>query len=579
MPILYDIAARNAPLSVPMSVARLQCDAVKFHLRHIAKLPELRSLSAFAHVDDDSLNLILEQAAQFADATLAPLAALGDRQGCRLEAFGVQLPDGTVKAYQQWRELGFPLLGLGFEHEGLGFPLAAQAAVQELCDGANLAFGMLGINLRCAAQALLGSGTPEQCARWLPGLASGEVASTIVISEAQAGSDVGRILTRATPLDEGHWRLDGTKLWISYGDHNATAQILHLVLARMPDGAAGTRGLGLFLVPKLLDDGSPNLLRVARLEHKMGLHASPTCVLELNGAQGTLIGEAGKGLQALFPMMNGMRLAVAVQGAAVAATATLHAIRYAQERPQGGHPLHKAVTITAHADVQRMLLEMTAHSELGRALALRTASWLDHAQGSNDTAWQKLAELLLPIAKTACAERGFDTANLGIQVLGGYGYTSDYPLERLARDIRVATLYEGTSGIQALDLLKRKVIADEQQTLQELLRTMRADLAAGPSLFSALLPDVFTLLDDTATALATSATPESGAYAFLRLCAEVLHGWNAHCLLLAATDAHDTYQGRLRAALALYSQGYATRCRYWAERALGELPACAFTPY
>jgi alkylation response protein AidB-like acyl-CoA dehydrogenase len=552
---------------------------VKFHLRHIAKLPELQSCGAFAHVDADSLNLILEQAAHFADAALAPLAALGDRQGCRLHDSGVQLPDGTVATYRQWRELGFPLLGLGLEHEGLGFPLAAQAAVQELCDGANLAFGMLGINLRCAAQALLGSGTPEQCARWLPGLASGEVASTIVISEAQAGSDVGRILTRATPLDDGSWRLDGTKLWISYGDHDATAQILHLVLARVPGGDAGTRGLGLFLVPKLRDDGSRNALRVARLEHKMGLHASPTCVLELNGAQGSLIGAAGKGLQALFPMMNGMRLAVAVQGAAVAATATLHAIRYAQERPQGGHPLHKAVTITAHADVQRMLLEMTAHSELARALVLRTASWLDQARGSGDDSWQRLAELLLPVAKTACAELGFETANLGIQVLGGYGYTSDYPLERLARDVRVATLYEGTSGIQALDLLKRKVIADEQRTLRELLRVMRADLAQGQSPFSALLPAAFTLLDDTATALAAGATPESGAHAFLQLCAQALHGWHAHCLLRAATDADDAYQARLRAALILYSHGYATRCRHWAERALGELPHCAFVPY
>jgi alkylation response protein AidB-like acyl-CoA dehydrogenase len=561
-----------------MSVAHQQCIAVKFHLRHIANLPGLRRLAAFSHVDDASLHLILEQAAQFADATLAPLGAHGDRQGCRLQAGGVKLPDGTVQAYREWRELGFPLLGLGLEHDGLGFPLAAQAAIQELCDGANLAFGMLAINLRCAAQALLGSGTPEQCACWLPGLASGEVASTIVISEAQAGSDVGRILTRATPRDDGHWHLDGTKLWISYGDHDATAQILHLVLARMPDGAAGTRGLGLFLVPKLLEDGSHNAVRVARLEHKMGLHASPTCVLEFNGARGALIGAAGKGLQALFPMMNGMRLAVAVQGAATAAAATAHAIRYAQERTQGGDPSRSAVPLTHHADVRRMLLEMTAHSELARALALRTASLLDHAQGAEQPRWQKLAELLLPVAKTVCAELGFDTANLGIQVLGGYGYVSDYPLERLARDIRVATLYEGTSGIQALDLLKRKVLADEQHTLRELFGVIRTDLIGETSHFSALLPEALALLESTAATLRTRADPESGAYAFLQLCAQVLHGWNAHNLLLAATDAADPYQARLRAALTLYGQGYAARCHYWADRALGPLSAYAFTP-
>jgi len=559
-----------------MSVARLQSDAVKFHLRHIAKLPELQTLEAFAHVDDETLNLILEQAAQFADEVLAPLAAEGDVQGCRLEGEQVKLPANMAQAYQEWRELGFPLLGIDLEHEGLGFPLAAQAAVQELCDGANVAFGMLGINLRCAAACLLGNGTPDQIERWLGGLASGEVASTIVISEPQAGSDVGRILTMATPTDDGAWQLQGSKLWISYGDHDATDQILHLVLARTPNAEPGTRGLSLFLVPKVLENGERNAVRAARLEHKMGLHASPTCVLELNGARGELIGTIGKGLQALFVMMNGMRLAVAVQGAGVANTATLHAIRYAQERPQGGHPLQKPVAITTHADVRRMLLEMTANAELARALALRTASLLDRTRGTGEARWQRIAELLLPIAKTSCAERAFETANQGIQVLGGYGYTNEYPLERLARDIRVASIYEGTSGIQALDLLKRKLLADELQTFNELVGLIREDLASGESVFGALVPEALALLEDTLGKLKSAPAPETGAYAVLQLSALVVHGWNAHCLLVAATPEADDYQNRLRAALTLYAQGYLANCRFWVERALGELPPYGF---
>ncbi|MDR2212972.1 MAG: acyl-CoA dehydrogenase family protein [Pseudomonadales bacterium] len=561
-----------------MSIAHSQCTALKFHLRHIAKLPQLRGHEVFSHADDGTLHLILEQAAQFSTEVLAPLAAQADRQGCRLEDSGVKLPDGAASAYQLWRELGFPLFGTELEHGGLGFPLAAQVALQELCDGANLAFGMLAINQRCALRAVLTSGNAAQCTTWLPGLISGDIASTIAISEAQAGSDVGRISTRATPLSDDNWRLDGVKLWISYGDHDASEQILHFVLARVPNGEVGTRGLGLFLVPKLLADGSRNALCVARLEHKMGLHGSPTCVLELNGAQGSLLGGAGKGLQALFPMMNAMRLAVAAQGAAVSNAAALHAIRYAQERPQGGDPRHPAVAIATHADVRRMLLEMTAQGELARALALRCASFLDLARATGETRWQKLAELLLPIAKTVCAEIGFKNANQGIQVLGGYGYSSDYPLERLARDIRVATIYEGTSGIQALDLLKRKIIADDARTLHDLLHLIRADCAQTASPFSALTLSALTLLEHTLTRLCESPAPETGAYALLQLCAQILHGWNAHCLLLAATDANDEYQTRLHAALTFHAHGYAEACHYWAERALSELPAYSFVP-
>jgi alkylation response protein AidB-like acyl-CoA dehydrogenase len=499
--------------------------------------------------------------------------------GCRLEHGNVSLPAGTAEAYRAWCDLGFPALGLPPEHEGLGFPLVVQSAVQEICDGANLAFGMVGINLRCAALALLKNAAPELVQRWVPGLISGSVASTIVISEAQAGSDVGRILTAAQARADGTWSLNGSKIWISYGDHDATEQILHLVLARVPNGEAGTRGLGLFAVPKRLDSGAKNGVNVLRLEHKMGLHASPTCVLELKGAQGWLIGEAGRGLQALFVMMNGMRLAVAVQGAAVANVATLHAIGYAQERPQGGHPTSKPVMITEHADVRRMLLEMTAHSELLRALALRTASFLDLGdalEGDAAQQWRMLGELLLPIAKTLNAETAFKVANLGIQVLGGYGYTNDYPLERLARDIRVAAIYEGTSGIQALDFLKRKVLADKGAALQKLLDLIAHDTANSMTPFTAPLKDISALLTQTVRdLLKTETTAEDGAYALLQLAGCAVSGWNGHTLHAAATGNTD-YQQRLKAALELYATSLTDSARLWAGKAVQPLPAYRF---
>jgi alkylation response protein AidB-like acyl-CoA dehydrogenase len=563
-----------------MNLTDSQAESLHFHLQHIAQLPRLQQLSRFEHVDADTARMILEQAAAFAGDTLAPLAVSGDVSGCTLRDGNVALPPGTAEAWHAWCELGFPTLGLPLENDGLGFPLVVQSAVQEICDGANLAFGMLGINLRCAAFALLKNAVPEVVERWVPGLINGSIASTIVISEPQAGSDVGRILTAAQPLNDGTWSLTGSKIWISYGDHDATDQILHLVLARVPNGEAGTRGLGLFAIPRRLDSGIANGVTVLRLEHKMGLHASPTCVLDLHDARGWLIGDAGRGLQALFVMMNGMRLAVAVQGAAVANVATLHALAYAVERPQGGHPLSKPTMISEHADVRRMLLEMTAHSELLRALALRTASFLDLGEALEGDEAQRaltLGELLLPVAKTLNAEMAFSVANQGIQVLGGYGYTNDYPLERLARDVRVASIYEGTSGIQSLDFLKRKILADQGAKLRELLSLIAVDTAATSSPFTIPLRELLTLLEQTLVhVLSAGSSAEDGAYALLQLTGHAVHGWNGHALFTAATEATD-YQSRLRAALELYAAGLADSARSWAGKAVRTLPTYRFS--
>ncbi|MEK9648194.1 MAG: acyl-CoA dehydrogenase family protein, partial [Gammaproteobacteria bacterium] len=463
-----------------MSVLLEQIESLKFQLESVGELEKILDSETFGHVDSEMIDMMFDQSIRFAEEKLIPLAESGDVEGCKLENGCVMLPAGTREVYQEWCELGFPALGLPLDNDGLGFPNVVQCAVQEILDGSNQAFGMMSINVRCAIKALLANAPEALVERWLPGLISGDNSFTIVISEPQAGSDVGRIRTSATPTDGDKWSITGSKIWISFGDHDATDQIVHLVLARVPSEEIGTRALGLFAIPKfkddILDEEHRNGVNVSRLEHKMGLHASPTCVLELENAEGYLIGETGKGLQALFVMMNGMRLAVGIQGAATANMATLHAIAYAKERPQGGRPDQPPVMITEHADVKRMLLEMTAQSEMIRALALRTAAYLDLAEITGDSDILALGELLLPITKTVGAETGFAVASQGIQVLGGYGYTNDYPLERMARDIRVASIYEGTSGIQALDFLKRNVLGDDAALLNRLLEIVRNDI-------------------------------------------------------------------------------------------------------
>lgn len=565
-----------------MNYLREQTEGLLFQLRHVARLGELGQHDLYAQCDEDTVQALLDSAAEFSAEQLVPLAARGDSEGCRLQDGRVVLPSGSRETYAQWCELGFPSLGLPVAIEGLGLPRSVQSAVQELGDGANLAFGMLCINLRCAALALLKSATAAQQARWLPGLVSGQLASTIVISEPQAGSDVGRIATMARPAADGSYLLTGSKIWISYGDHDATDDILHLVLARTPGAETGSRGLSLFAVPNRVE-GKANGVQVLRLEHKMGLHASPTCVLEFNEALGELIGESGKGLPALFVMMNSMRLAVAVQGAAVANAATLQAWAYAADRPQGGHPLSPPVAIINHADVQRMLLEMTAESELARALSLRTAAMLDMAdaladEGSAEHAgWQALAELILPIAKTCNAETAFGVANQGIQVMGGYGYTSDYPLERMARDVRVTAIYEGTSGIQALDFVKRKLQGDAGATFNVLIDRVDRAIALGQSPYVTHWPDVRTLLLQRVNSVVTlpreqSSKADAGAYALLQLAALALQCWNGHDLYTAADEAIPM-QSRLRAALVLHAGSVTAKAALWATRCTLEIPA------
>lgn len=427
-----------------------------------------------------------------------------------------------------------------------------------------------------AALVLLAHRELDIAKKWLPLLLSGEGAATIAISEPQAGSDVARINCRTTLQEDGTWRLIGSKIWISYGDHDACENILHLVLAKVPGDAIGTAGLGLFAVQKIGPDGNNNGVTISRLEHKMGLHASPTCAMEFDGSVAHLIGEAGEGLQALFPMMNAMRLGVAVQGTAIAGAAAFRAMDYALERPQGGNPTKKPKMIAEHGDVRRMLLEMTAQSETMRGLTLRTAAYLDLAEASENEAEKKrltgIAEFLLPIAKTICAESGFRVSNLAIQTLGGYGYTSDYPLERMARDIRVAAIYEGTSGIQALDLVKRKLCADKAVSFQAFIAEINLSLSKADKenpLFGPLT-HITALLENTASSIQEYPPEEQAACAtaFLQLAGVTVLSWCGLDLYEAA-DKKTAYQTRLRYALELFASCVELDACKWAHRAIG----------
>ncbi|TPG47228.1 acyl-CoA dehydrogenase [Roseomonas nepalensis] len=461
---------------------------------------------AEARPDAEATAAILEGAARFAAERLAPLAPVSDREGCALAGGRVRTAPGHAEAWRDFAAEGWAGLTAPAEAGGSALPLALASAVQELTDAAHPAFGMLAINARCAIRLLERHGPEAVRAAWLPRLADGSWAATIAISEPGAGSDVGRLRTRAERGADGTWRVTGEKCWISFGDHDLAARIGHFVLARPRGAPPGTRGLSLFLVPSNREDGARNGVAALRLEEKLGLHGSPTCTLAFEDAEAILIGEVGRGLPTLFAMITAMRLGVAVQGAAVAGAAAGLAEGYARERLQGGDPAATPVPIAAHAEVRRLLLAARAATEAVRLIALQAAAWVD-AGDAGDAAAAARAALLLPVAKTLGAEAGFDNAHRAIQVLGGAGYVRDWPAERMLRDARVFALYEGTTAMQGLDLLFRRTPAADGAVLRDTL----AQLAPAPDLAALVL--------DTAAALA-EATPrarEGAAVPFLRL--------------------------------------------------------------
>ncbi|HEY6003052.1 MAG TPA: acyl-CoA dehydrogenase C-terminal domain-containing protein [Anaeromyxobacter sp.] len=453
--------------------------------------------------DRATLDQAIEGAGRFAESELAPLRSSGDVEGCTLSDGAVRTPRGFGEAYRRFVEAGWPTLGCEEAHGGQGAPAVAYAAALETLYIANPGWTMYFGTAHGAYECLRAHASPELKAEYLPRIVSGEWATTMCLTEEHCGSDLGLLRTRAVPAPDGTFRISGSKIFISGGDQDLTPNIVHLVLARLPDAPPGVAGISLFLVPKHLPTAtglSPERNGVAAIgvEHKMGLRGSATCAMAFDDAVGWMVGQPSQGLRSMFVMINSSRVGVAVQGLGMGQAAYASAVGYARERLQmraaGGarRPDLPADPIIEHADVRRMLLTQKAHVEAARMLVYWLALLLDEDAAGADPATRReaagLVGLLTPVAKAFVTENGFTAANLAIQVYGGYGYVRDYGIEQIVRDVRVAQIYEGTNGIQARDLLARKVLADGAERLGGFLARIRHDLREGDL---ARLPAVF----------------------------------------------------------------------------------------
>jgi len=504
--------------------------------------------NSFAAADPETVSAILDEAVRYAEDHIAPLGDVGDAQGCRLVDGRVLTAPGHKQSWEAFVAGGWPTLDLPEAEGGQGLPTALAFAVQEVLDRHCPAFGMIPVPTRSAARMIAAFGEEGMKANWLPKMASGEWVATICISEVEAGSDVMRMRSRAEKQADGSWSLTGEKQWISFGDHDLTPMIGHCVLAKTDH----PKGLSLFLVPSEID-GERNSIVVRRIEEKMGLHASPTCALGFEGAKGWIIGEEGRGLQQMFVMITNMRLATGAQGLGIASGAADLALGYAQDRRQGGQG-PKPVVIAEHADVQRMLLDMAARVEVLRGLVIAASNQADLAAHETDADARDdaaaLLQWLLPIVKTTGGEFAFDTASDAIQVLGGAGYTREWPAEQSLRDARVLTIFEGTTGIQALDIVHRRVRRGDRRGLTRFLALARAE-------GNARLAETLDLLEDAATRLTAEedmVAVDAGATAFLHLAQSAATGWIA-----ARLAGHD--HKRLAAAGTHWLAGLTDRAR------------------
>ena len=453
----------------------------RFVLDHVVRIGELADTERYAAASDDVVDAVLEGVGQLAAGEWAPLNRAGDTVGAKWTPDGVVMPDGFAQAYTDYVEGGWGGIGVEEEWGGQGLPFAIQTAVLDTLGSANKGFALCPTLTVGAIEALQHHGSPEQQALYLPHLATGEWTGTMNLTEPQAGSDVGALRATATPLGDGKWSIKGTKIYISFGDHDMAPNIVHLVLARTPGAPAGTKGISLFLVPKyrLQDDGTPgdfNDVRVVSIEHKMGLHASPTCVLSFGDHDdciGELIGAELGGIRAMFTMMNNARLNVGLQGVQVAEAATQAAASYARDRVQGARD-GKAAAIVEHADVRRMLLRMKAQTMAARALVYYACGQVDRATLGDPRARERL-EIMTPLAKAHATDLGNEVASIGVQVHGGMGYIEETGAAQFFRDARITSIYEGTNGIQAADLVGRKLALSNGGAFADLVADLRAE--------------------------------------------------------------------------------------------------------
>ncbi|MGS1015659.1 acyl-CoA dehydrogenase [Allosphingosinicella humi] len=535
-----------------------------FLLRHVVKIDELAGHNRFAEVSPDLVEAILEGAGQLAAGEFAPLNRIGDEVGAKWSPEGVTMPEGFKAAYRAYVEGGWGSLAAPAEYGGQGLPLTLATVVLEDLGSANMGFSLVAMLSAGAVEALPTHGSPELAAKWLPKIVSGEWPATMNLTEPQAGSDVGALKTRADPQPDGTYRIKGTKIFITYGEHDLAENIVHLVLARTPDAPAGTKGISLFLVPKFLvgDDGAigaRNDLRCVSIEHKLGIHASPTCVMSYgdeDNCVGYLVGEENGGMRAMFTMMNNARLNVGLQGVSVGEAATQHAVAYARERVQSARAGagRNPVRIVEHPDVRRMLLRMKALTQAARALTYYAAGQTDRAH-LGDAAAKARADLLTPLVKAYGTDVGVEVASLGVQVHGGMGFIEETGAAQYYRDARIAPIYEGTNGIQAADLVGRKLGLEGGGALASLLADIRGGAGSHPALL-----DLADACERVAAHFAGADVDDrlGGSYPFLTMLSVATAGW-LMAIQLAAAEGEGDFLAMKRAS-----------CRFYLEQVVPE---------
>lgn len=534
---------------------------IAFTLQQLAGMDALSGAAGMEAYDSDLVTPILEEAGKLARDVLAPLNPIGDKAGATLGENGVQPAPGFKEAYAAFQAGGWMGIAAPEEWGGMGLPRALALGVMEMIHASNMAFGLAPMLSQGAIEALLAHGTEAQKQTYLPKLISGAWAGTMNLTEPQAGSDVGALKTKAIPNADGSYAISGQKIFITWGDHDLTENIIHLVLARLPDAPMGSRGVSLFICPKFMvnEDGRPgarNKVKCIGLEEKIGIHASPTCVMDYDGATGWLIGEANKGMRAMFTMMNSARLNVGLQGVAIGEAAYQAALSYARERVQGkAAGTDGKAAIIHHPDIQRTLGQMRAKVMAARAITYACGVAADMAKTDEAAALRE--NLLTPIAKAWATDMGVALASDAVQIYGGMGYMNETLAAQLYRDARIAPIYEGTNGIQAIDLVGRKLSLEDGRAMREMLEDISATATDARQSNAPALVEIADRLDAGAAALeeATdwmraamqeqSETALAGASAYLALAGDVIGG---HFLTRAALAARSS--DRVHLALA-----------------------------
>ena len=515
-------------------------DEYQFLFDHIVGFSKVTQTDRFTETTPDLVSAILGEAGKLCEEVLAPVQRAGDQHPAVLENGVVRTSPGYAEAYNAIAEGGWVSIAAGPDYGGMGLPMTLTTAVNEMMSAACLSLQLNPLMTQGQIEALEHHASDEIKAVYLPKLISGKWCGTMNLTEPQAGSDVGALRSTAKENGDGTYAITGQKIYISWGDNDFSENVCHLVLARLPDGVPGTKGISLFLVPKRLPDengdaGIANSLKVVSLEHKMGLHGSPTAVMQYDGATGWLVGEPHDGMRAMFTMMNNARLGVGGQGIGGAEGAYQHALAYAKDRKQGKSTIENATgTILDHADVRRMLSTMKADIFAARAIALSNAVAIDMANATGDRDWQARAALFTPITKAFGTDVGLDVANLGIQVHGGMGFIEETGAAQYLRDVRVTAIYEGTNGIQSMDLVGRKLMdggTAVRALLDEISETVIGLQKSHPDLSTALLVALEKLRKTTEWMLSQKDMADrfAGAVPYLRGFARVLGGYYHLC--------------------------------------------------